>query len=734
MLGPFKTKFQREKYLVEFVINAVRSCEEQTLPDRTRWKVNENLFAGKQDWGQDGDGEIWQSRVFLHEYSPIIREAATALQNMIFEREDFVNLIATNEKDKEFARIREKMIRYYIEDMGFARKFVEYCMVGGIYGFATWKHTVRQKPVWLPEVVIEEINKQESKELSRAEVKSDAKNTYMPNGIDEIDASIEEAINKILGQPGNVRRDLKAKKRLELCMELKIVNPHLLFWDPSVTDINDSAYIVEKSFPRFIELLPLFEAGVLDPKKREKMMKEWAGDQTGVYSSRENLRQRQQDQFYNKQANFPESEILEYFGPVLGPDGEMLVESAHIIIGNGKHLLKDGVNGYWNQKPPFITSRFSLRPFKATGAGIADNAVSQQLIINEIFSLLVDAVKFDVYAPMGVNVDRLVDPSQVESGIRPHDVIQVMGDSKASDAFSELPLRSNVAPTLLQTVEALKLSGQKGSSVNTMTSNPASRARITSAEIQSNNSQRLQSMNSLGMAIDYECIEPIVKKTDSLILQFGLEDENLNLLATRGVLTESEYELLASMPAIDRFVEVSKHYKIAIRGFRALMDRDKQLARTSEFLSQLMVMPPQVQQSVQWSNVIKEVAELYGLDGDKWLFQNTPQDKAREENHLLQDNQVVGIAQEDDDFAHLPVHYEHMLMVGPVQAIIAHVNGHIERILKQGGMIPPPPPEVAEMLGMPPPMSPNQAKQTNSLSKTEKEIGAPARGPEDLLQ
>lgn len=734
MLGPFKTRLQREKYLVEFVINAVRSCEEQTLPDRTRWRTNEELFAGKQDWGQDADGEIWQSRVFLHEYSPIIRQAATSLQNMIFERDDFVNLKAVNDKDVEFARIREKMIRYYLEDMGFARKFVEYCLVGGIYGFATWKPTIRQKPVWLPEVVIEEINKQENEELRRAEIKTEAANTYMPNGIDAIDSGIEDAINKILGVKQNLRRDIKSKKKLELCMELKLVNPHLLYWDPNVTDINDSVYIAEKSFPRFIELLPLFEAGVLDPKKKEKMMKEWAGDQTGVYSSREVLRQRQQDQFYNKQAKFPESEILEYFGPVVGPDGELLVESAHLIIGNGKHLLKDGINGYWDKKPPFITARFSTRPFKATGAGIADNAVSQQIVINELFSLLIDACKFDVYAPMGVNVDRLVDPSQVEGGIRPHDVIQVMGDAKAADAFSELPLRSNVAPTLFQVVEALKLAGQKGSSVNTMTSNPASRARITSAEVQSNDSQRMQSMNSLGMTIDYECIEPLVKRTDALVLQFGLEDENLSLLATRGVLTESEYELLNSMPAIDRFVEVSKHYKIEIRGFRALMERDKQLARTNELISQVTMMPPQVQQSIQWSNVIKQVVELYGLDGDKWLFQNTPQDKAREENHLLQENQVVGIAPNDDDFAHLPVHYEHMLTVGPVQALIAHVNGHIERILKQGGMIPPPPPEVAEMLGMPPPMSPNQAKQTNALDKTEAEIGAPARGPEDFLQ
>lgn len=695
----FGSQKERDDYTVGYVLSLINKTEQETMPDRDRWRENEQLFAGKMEWGQDEEGAQWQSRVFLHEYSTIIREAAVQLQQMIFERPEFINLIAGDASNKELARIREKLIKHYINDMRFPHKFMEYCLVGGIYGFATWKETVSLKPYWAPDIIIEQVRKQQEKELGRATAEGPARKLALASSPDEIEQGLEDAFAKIFGlDVGLPRRTVGAKKKLELCMNLKLCNPHLLYFDPTAEDMNDSLFVAEKSFPKFVELIPFFENGSFDKRKRQYLKKQGPTNSTGVLSDRLSLNSRQKDLYTKVDEPLNEVELIEYFGPLV-KNGEVYEEAAHVVIANGKHLLKYGVNPYWDRKPPYFTAVFNKRPFKGMGSGIADNAVAQQKLINELFSLFVDAVKRDVYAPMAINVDKLADPTQISKGIAPGSIVHVYGDGKASDVISDFPSASDAAPQLFQVTEALKLSAQKGSSVNTMSSNPASRARISAQEISSNDQRRLQTLNSLGMEIDLNCIEALVKKTDALLLQFGFTNDNLDAMAKKGVLLSAEVEMVKQMPEADRFLEAIKDYKIEIRGFRAVMERDKQLRSSAELVQQINQMPPFVQQSLQWPNILQDLVEHYGFDPNRWIRMNSPQDKAREENAFLLIEQMVSIAENDDDIAQLPVHYEAALQGGLNQALQAHIMGHIQRAQSRGELVPPPPPELAEQLG-----------------------------------
>lgn len=711
----FASKTQRERHLVDFVMSTIRRSEHETMPTRNQWRTNDKLFLGEQDWGPDSEREDWRSRLFIHEYAPIIREAATAAQNQIFSRADFVNLVAGDNADPAFAEVLKKLILYYLDQIGFSQKFYEWCLCGGIYGIATWKIFIQNRLVWRPEIIVQMVQKEQDKQTSK--LKAANKDRFlMPGTVEDMQGGLEAAMQKIFGPAASgYKRDIMSKKNLETAPCLEVTNPFDFFWEPDVDDINDSPWTAERSFKKWPEVVKMLEAGEVDSKKRDRILSDSRGRPGANFVSTETYqgqKLRQKQQFSNVSTYWATVEMFEYFGPILGPNGDVIDEMRQVIIANGKYVVKDSPVGYWNQRHPYRTAIFNRKPFKPTGVGIADAAVNSQITINELFSLFVDALRLDVYAPLGVNDDMLVDKTQVDAGIRPGETIHLF-NGKASDAFTPMPKSSNTAPELFQTLEFLKLAGQKGSSVNTMSSNPSSRARISAKEVQSNDSRRVENLNSLGFEIDVSGIEPLVEQVKELIIQFGFTQSNLQLLGSKGVLNEAEYQSIAGMPPQDRFEEAMKSMKVEVRGFRAALERDQYLSRLGECMQQIIQMPPPVQQMIDWKYLVKEFATAYGLKADKLIRQEDEGDRAREENIFLQNGQMVGTTPNDDDPTHLTQHYGGFMTSGPNPAIAQHIMAHIHQATGKGLPVPPPPPEVAAALGLPPPPTPDQKEQMN---------------------
>jgi hypothetical protein len=710
-LGPFRDRQEREKHIVEYVTETLNGAETETNPDRERWKQSEDLFNGIMDWGDENTQDEWRSRIFLHEYAPIIREAAIQITNQIFQNPRLISVETDAFENQELRRIREKLLFYYLEDVRFRHKFYEYAVAGCIYGIATWKLNVNICPYLRPEVVIEQIERSEEQQIKRISSSQVDKPSYaVSDNPEEIEGSLAEVMDKLLGREKGARYlppTVKAKKQLEMKMDLRLVNPLNYFWMPDADDLNCSPWHAERTFTPFFQLVPLFESGFLDPRLREDVLKRRGGVHVGGFalsSSYEMLKMRQRNQTSNKTRYSQIHEVIEYFGPLLDKQGDQVPnqENCHFIVIDGKHVVRDDINRSWTGRPPFFSTVWNRRPFKAAGAGIADNGAAQQVLINQLFSLFIDAVKFDLNSAKVVNSDMIVDPSQLETGLQPGMLIEAF-NGKAQDAFSDIPQSSDTAAQLFQTIESLKLSMQKGSSVNTMTSNPASRARISAQEIQSNDARRSSAINALGFEVDNCCIRELAERIDDLVLQYGFSSENLELLASRNVLSQSEYQLVADIPQVERFREVYGHFKIVVKGFSAAIEKQEHLSRFAEWIQQLNQMPPEAKANIDWTRVVQDGTDFYGFDGNAWIRQNNPQDKAREENALLKLNQMVAVWDQDDDTAHLPVHYELVMQVGPIDAIRAHILGHLQRVQASGRPIPQPPPEVAQALGLQPP-------------------------------
>lgn len=701
----FNNKKERDKHLVDFVVQSVTSFESQTQPDRARWLENEELFAGKMDWGAEREKEDWMSRPFLHEFSPIIRRAAVATHNMLMNQPSFFELEPGSNGDPYFVKIIDKLVKHEVDRIQFAKKFAEYLLTGGIYGFAVWKHVVSPEAVWKNEVILDRVD-----EEMQATTKGAASNVatgagfILPDGREEVDMNIEQALDVILGPSVDGKYSqpkLKETKILKYLPNLKLVNPFNFFWLPDVDDVNESPIIIERCYKKFFELHSLFETGVLDRSMKERMMKSKVGKGSSYMSSTgsyEVQKIKQRDQFSDKSTYYPTIELLEYYGPILTKDGDIIEENAHVIVGNSEVVLKAGRNEYFRQKPPYFSATFSKKPFKAVGAGIADGASEQQKLINHLFGGFLDLLNMDIYNPTVVNVDRLADPNSILGGIKPLQVIEATGDSKASDIASHMPTNSNIAPQLFQAIESLRLSGQKGSGVNTMTANPASRARISAKEVMSNESQANESIAMLAFELDENCIKPLIERTYGHILQFGFERNALDAYETEGVIGNDEYQYLLGFSREDRLKELSKKIRLNIKGFRDKMEKEQLMMRYNELLLTISQNPEAIRK-VDWDQVLRDGVELYNFDPDKWLIQNTPYDKAQEENNLLLVGHLISVLPDDDDNIHLGIHYEAFAQ-SPNDNFAQHIAMHIMGAQQKGMQPVMPPPEIAQMLGL----------------------------------
>lgn len=735
MKNPFKNKLQEEAYIVRFVTQNQRSFERQTGPDRQKWKRNEDLFAGRMDWGPDREREQWMSRVFIHEFAPIVRDVATHLQNTIIERsEELVNLIPGNGASKEMAKIIENVIRYYLDQAGFYKKFYEWCLCGGIYGVAVWKQSISLDVCWKPEIIIAEIKKQQSKQTDSIKGIDENKTFVVPDSLEDIEAGLMGAADSLFGSSGKFPKpEPGPKKYTELTFNLENVNLMNFFWLPDAKDINDSQITIERTYPKFFEIEPMFESGTFEKGtnnyKLDRMLVSGSGgisSSSGQLDNYQNQKLRQRDQFNEEQGWFPRHELLEYYGPLTWTDGRIIREHCHFVVANQKVLIKNGVNEFWTKRHPYFATVFSRRPHKADGQGVADGAASIQELMNDLYSSYLDRLKMDVYGNTVINTDMLVDESQISEGMKPGGHIHVFG-GKAQDAISNVPTNEYIAPNVYQALESLRLSGQKAASVNTMTANPSSRARITASEVEANDGRRMNSVNQIVTEVDLHCIEPIVENTKALVLQFALDRKNLELLKEKGVITESEFEFIAGLSPLDRFSEANKNYKLDVKGFRVVVERNQHLMRVNEWLQQVNQMDPGTKARIDMSNVLMDITDAYGFNSDRWIRGATPQDTAEEENSLLV-SKPIGLGDDDDDFAHLPVHYQLLLNAGPIDFVLKHVMMHIDRLVSTGKNIPPPPPEVAQMLGLPDP------KQMQEMQHLEASAGKKPLPPDRLLQ
>lgn len=716
--SPWKNAVQRERAICEMVTTLVRESEENSLPDRQRWLLARDLFQGKQDFGPERENNPSLSKVFLHEFSKIVRTAAASFQDILFQNPEFYDLKPPDgEEEDEFFRIVSKLVDYRISKLGpesFAYKFF---LTGGTYGLGIAKLNVTGRRIRDPREVISESDEAQEKEVGG--IRKEVEGVDFMKSLDD-EALMEEglvsALDRIFGESDGPARP-KPKDRYEYNLSLRNIDPLNYFTDFDIEDINKVFWEGERRYPKLYQLQEFFDNGVLDREKKDELLKTAKGrpSDTSRISSYE-LEQFRKDLLPKSNPYCPVVEILEYWGPLLASGkedgyeaGEVIEENCWFVVGNGKVLLKDSKYWSWDYKSPLFKTVFSPVPGKAIGAGIADNAIDNQLIINQIMSLCVDHLMFTILGVKAVNVDELADPEQIENGFVPGDILRVHGSRNIRDIVGDVDYNPQLAFPVMQIIEKLSITSEGSAGVDVTSANPTSRARISASEVELNSNRAQKTQFALAGEIDDTFLKELVRRVLDFVLQFDFEQPMLESLVQTGVLTESEAELVRSIPKAERLVEARRNYRVSVMGFRERLERNDFLSRLVEFVQQVNQIP-ESRDKVAWGELIEVFAKAFRLPVDRIVYHATPADKAREENHILANNQMVQVNPQDNHAAELQQHYQ-LAMSNPSEMVLSHIMMHMQIGQQSGQGFPPPPPQVAQMLGMAPEGAEGQAIQ-----------------------
>jgi len=138
------------------------------------------------------------------------------------------------------------------------------------------------------------------------------------------------------------------------------------------------------------------------------------------YERRDKERETDQANDHTQRAHRPQVRIKEYWGDIVGEDGELLYENIVFTVANDTEVIrKPTPNPLWHQKDPYNHTPLIEVDGAVWPIALMDAATKHNHTLIEMLNLILDAAFKKVHAPSQVRVDDLVDPTQVSDGIPP---------------------------------------------------------------------------------------------------------------------------------------------------------------------------------------------------------------------------------------------------------------------------------------------------------------------------
>lgn len=110
--------------------------------------------------------------------------------------------------------------------------------------------------------------------------------------------------------------------------------------------------------------------------------------------------------------------VTEFWGTILNTKGEVTHRNVKMVLFNRRIVgLKPEPNPWWHQMSPFVRQNLLSTPHAVWGRALYDDAARLNIILDELFNLMVDGALASVWGIKQLRVDWLVDESQVSGGV-----------------------------------------------------------------------------------------------------------------------------------------------------------------------------------------------------------------------------------------------------------------------------------------------------------------------------
>jgi hypothetical protein len=687
-----KSKAQIIEEKVKFVSDFREDTDRQTMEIKRKWRENYLQFKNGSTFPEKDE---WMSNISSGKFETRIRAAAGKARDILINNPDWFDLepaVATNEQAEQLAPIIKKATLYFLRKAKFPKK-VSTVLLSAFISMGSVMVGWTRYLVQNPKHVLQRNKTMREEEQQALAGKVENTQATFDATPDMLFQQVQDALNSlpalISGEPE--QKEPEEKPYLQFGgLDLRVINPENRYWDTGVQYLDESGMGSHVEHQPLWKIKHLAEQGFFDKKEVDK-----------ITPNKEDYRMGIQRSLYSDLSRSRPNDVVDltyYFGPLIIDD---VVEKERwgCIVAEGQYLIKEWEDyPYWepptHEATPYVDTAVKEVPWRATGAGVGDNAVKLARMHDSNINLMNDAMRFNTIGFNIIDTNSLVEPDQIEDGLEPGVTLKVRKAPK--DVYQHINITSNVErqwDPVNQKIEDA-IDDQMGMSRLEL-GGPTQRSRTTAAEIQAQSQGADARINNIAMDLEQTFLIPFLEKVVARVLQFGLDEINTNP-EFAAIFSEDEKRIIAELSPESRLEALNQFFVVRVKGFSAQTDKQAKLAKLNEFLAIASAGGP-VGQVTNPVPLVEEMAKLMELDeGIQGLtIPNTEAEQIILENQLLALDRFIEPNEQDNHEMHLE---SHMQDSQPTQAKQAHIQMH-QQILQQLQMAQ----QQSQGLSLPPP-------------------------------
>lgn len=652
----------------------ISKAQEETYAIRQKWRENYDQFAHGSRFR---DKEDWQSSFSSGKFEVRVRNTAGEIRDILLNHPDWFDLEpwdASNERVQQLKAPLLKLFRYHLRRGKFARNagtFVLVSLLAMGRMVVSWRKTLTQNPNYIKEVGADD-SKKEDIALAK-KVQNPSTTELAPEQIQESLQAAFESFSSILAgeELGEVEfEEQKQKPYLQVgTLAFDVTSPDTQAWEPTVGYIEESPWgSYEREIPTW-EIYEWIENKYLDKVSAKEL------EESPRATPKDVRGQRNMANLQNYRTGTQTTKVTYYAGPLI-IDGRVKNPRYACIILNDSILAKEWKEyPYWepcgHKLTPFVDASVKEVPFRATGAGVGDNAVKLDRMLDSNLNLMNDSMRLNTVGVTVVDEGRLIDPGQLEKGIEPGLVLRARGGD-AKKVISHESLTNNLERQWDPVNQHLEQSINELMGASSLDlGGPTQHSRTTAQEVQAQLQGSSKRINHIAIDLETTFLIPVLEKAFARVLQFGLSEVRSNP-ELEGVLSEEERELLSSMTQSERVGAINYYYSFKVNGFSTEDNVQQQLRLINELFTIANAGGP-LGQIMNQEGLLRQWLRINDMEDnvDEIVVPNTEASLILLENQLMQAGRMIAPVQGENSEVHLR---SHLSVPNPSPQLQAHIR------------------------------------------------------------
>lgn len=320
-------------------------------------------------------------------------------------------------------------------------------------------------------------------------------------------------------------------------------------------------------------------------------------------------------QMYFKRSKYrPYVRVRDFWGTVLSPKGELLLESSHFMTAADQVILPPTNNAFETIPWPGVSFSPFAHILRFQGIGILEGVLSLWWIICNLMNLDIDNFTWVVNKMTEIDPSMMADPSDFE---RYPGKMTVRKTGASGSIFNEVGATAHTADVLARIQQWYQMF-QNGSTVNQFVEgSPGTRANITKGEVEIKTQQSLGIFDSIGRDLEVGAVNVLWVIYETIMLNWSVLSAP-SIERVLGDQYDDTARIFAEMDKDTRRQILKSKCDITVSGISAELQQWDKIDKLQPFFADMQ--SPIFSQYIRPYNLLKQRAELMGFHEPDFLM------------------------------------------------------------------------------------------------------------------